>query len=346
MARIAFSLLLVVLCAGCTRVTVTKDPSPYDKGFRYYRPKPYLMITPGAVETEDKSLFTTTSKTKQGEELKIKSVSSPTPTSGRRSPVQLANGMSMASDFDPEPPISAETVLTPPEEPKAANESDVPQKNGEKSAEEVKGVKATISLMYLPDFSEEYSVRLRPGLGIGELSMQLDDGWNLTSVGMKTDQQTDEIINSVANLVGSAANAAAGIRGKAPQPIADVLATNVPFGLYEAIIATDPCGRKQLYGWRYVGFMPFQTCPVCIGGMQRVSCNDPNAIYGLVLDNTNTMRFEKVAEIPYMRQKVDVIEKNCVNYHEEQTSMSPMNPAQAKMPWRRKISSMMSFPSL
>ena len=41
------------------------------------------------------------------------------------------------------------------------------------------------------------------------------------------------------------------------EPQGRILATNIPFGFYEAVIARDPKGKKQLYGWRYVGFMPF-----------------------------------------------------------------------------------------
>jgi hypothetical protein len=80
-----------------------------------------------------------------------------------------------------------------------------------------------------------------------------------------------------------------------------VLATNIPFGFYEAVIARDPHGRKQLYGWRYIGFMPFQACPVHPSGATPVCCDDPSAVYGLVMDQHGTLRFEKIAEIPHLK---------------------------------------------
>lgn len=37
---------LACLLAGCSSVSVVKNPGPEDTGIRYYRPKPYLMVTP------------------------------------------------------------------------------------------------------------------------------------------------------------------------------------------------------------------------------------------------------------------------------------------------------------
>ena len=34
------------LLAGCSSVSVIKDPGPGDRGIRFYRPKPYLLVTP------------------------------------------------------------------------------------------------------------------------------------------------------------------------------------------------------------------------------------------------------------------------------------------------------------
>ena len=160
--------------------------------------------------------------------------------------------------------------------------------------------KVSIQLTYLPDFGEEYAIQLKPWLGIGELNIKLDNGWNLTSVGIKTDQQTDEFIKSTADLISSVGDAAGNIsslgkeRGK---PSLSILATNIPFGFYEAVIATDPYGKKQLYGWRYIGFMPFQACPVSTGGIEHACCYD-NAIYGLVFGADGVMQFRQLGLIP------------------------------------------------
>jgi hypothetical protein len=38
--------LCAVLLGGCSSVNVVKNPPPSDNGIRYYRPKPYLLVTP------------------------------------------------------------------------------------------------------------------------------------------------------------------------------------------------------------------------------------------------------------------------------------------------------------
>jgi hypothetical protein len=39
-------LMFAGLLAGCSSVSVIKNPGPEDTGIRYYRPKPYLLVTP------------------------------------------------------------------------------------------------------------------------------------------------------------------------------------------------------------------------------------------------------------------------------------------------------------
>ena len=259
----------VCLVAGCTRVVVHKDPDDCNKGIRYYRPKPYLFITPsgGGGDAKKPALSVI-----QNEALKIKTTSE----NSARTPAVTPAAYQVPPSFEE---LSAGTVDSTGQPSKEC----VPLPSIDPTGQGLKGV--SIKMVYMPDFSEEYAIQLKPGLGIGELNIKLEEGWKLTSVGMKTDQQTDEIIGSVADLVGSLGSALGGAPTKDEErTIAkDIYATNVPFGFYEAVIATDPCGRKQLYGWRYVGFMPFQSCPVQAGGMQQVCCNfDGNKIYGLV----------------------------------------------------------------
>lgn len=38
--------ICAVLLGGCSSVNVVKNPSPSDNGIRFYRPKPYLLVTP------------------------------------------------------------------------------------------------------------------------------------------------------------------------------------------------------------------------------------------------------------------------------------------------------------
>ena len=281
------ALCAATMLAGCTRVVVKKDPGYDDKGFRYYRPKPYLFITPGTSGGGGASTFSI----QQGKPLEIK-------TSQNGSARDIAQAAYHPIDDD-----AANCKAN--EEP-----GDTVLITGIPSAPQ----KISIDLVYMPDFAEEYSVELKPGLGIGQLSMKLEDGWKLTTIGVETDQQVDEIIGSVAELVeaGTGFMKSSGSAGLADAETktcklagcneAGVYATNVPFGFYEAVIACDPCGRKQLYGWRYVGFMPFQSCPTQPCGMQTVGCEtDIGVIYGLVWVN-GILQFAEINCIPKVPQ--------------------------------------------
>jgi len=281
--KAVFALCAAVMFAGCTRVVVKKDPGYDDKGFRYYRPKPYLFITPGTSGGGGSGTFSI----QQGKPLEIK-----TSQSGDAAGIVQTGYQLSDSDAD----VTNENTFNAPAAPGKAN-GNIPKAPQ----------KISIDLVYMPDFAEEYSVELKPGLGIGELSMKLEDGWKLTTVGIKTDQQVDEIISSVAELVEAGSGlGGGGTRAMAAggHPQAGIYATNVPFGFYEAVIACDPCGRKQLYGWRYVGFMPFQSCPTQPCGMQTVGCEtDVGTIFGLVWVN-GILQFAEIGCIPREPQQV------------------------------------------
>jgi len=153
-----------------------------------------------------------------------------------------------------------------------------------------------ISLEYLPDYTEEYSINVRPGLGSANVSVKLDDGWNLTSLNQELDTQTDEIIGAVGGVLGNAAKLAAGGGGGEGRFI--VQASNVPLGYYEAVLGRDACGVKRLYGWRYVGFLPYQLCPLdACGGGDTIHCHtQPSPIFGLVFEG-GTLTFKSIGEI-------------------------------------------------
>jgi hypothetical protein len=141
----------------------------------------------------------------------------------------------------------------------------------------------TISLEYLPDFSEEYAIDVRPGFGVANVSLTLEDGWNLTEINQELDSQTDETIDAAANLLRAASGFVTTADGKqAPQSSFDVHASNVPLGYYESVIGCGPDGRKRLFGFRYLGFLPYESCPTILAGGQKACCNDPSMpLYGL-----------------------------------------------------------------
>ena len=276
-----------MVLAGCTRVTVQKvnhfkevrGEKEY-KGVRYYRPKPYLFIKPGPPAEADppKAVATIYQETP----FKISQASF-----GNASEL----GVVSFRDQENENTDTADNTRTPKPNIDAITAAPGSETTG--TASNSRPSKISIDMVYMPDFAEEYAVQLKPGLGIGELNMTLEDGWNLTNVGIKTDQQTDEILSSVAEVV----DAASGFGSKAGDtPSSALYATNVPFGFYEAVIATDPCGKKQLYGWRYVGFMPFQSCPVQPSGQSPVNCHC-GEIFGLVFVD-GILQFARIGEIP------------------------------------------------
>jgi len=96
-----------------------------------------------------------------------------------------------------------------------------------------------LKIEYLPDYSEEYSVRPQ---GKKPPQVQLKDGWNLVAVGGPAPpEKPDEAPPPAAPIDPM----------KVPEYV--VAASNVPIGLYESVFDTT-CGKKYLKGWRYVGF--------------------------------------------------------------------------------------------
>ena len=64
------------------------------------------------------------------------------------------------------------------------------------------------SLVYLPDFCNEYVIHPWVGLGSVELKATLDDGWNLTSLGATEDSRIPEAIAAATGLLGASARLA------------------------------------------------------------------------------------------------------------------------------------------
>lgn len=190
--------VLTLLPAGCLPATrVVKNPGEHDRGVRYYRPKPYLMVQP------------------------------------------------MIDD----------------------------------SGRPVEGY-VTLESEMLPDFSEEYSIHVRSGLGTNETAISLHEGWRLESLNVSLDSQFDENLEAISELAGEIP--AMGARGAVPDQM-PVRATNVPLGYYESVVSRGRDGKKRLYGFRYVGFMPYSSCPLESCGAKHQSCYAAT-IYGLMFD--------------------------------------------------------------
>ena len=151
----------------------------------------------------------------------------------------------------------------------------------------------TLDHVMLPDFTEEYSIHVKSGLGMNHTSITLDQGWNLTAIDVNIDSKFSENVDALANLMKSVPIPTGG-GGETRSMV--VRATNVPMGLYEAVISCGPDGKKRLYGFRYVGFMPYEPCPVESNGVQCQNCYS-GAVYGLVFED-GAMVFRPLPEIP------------------------------------------------
>ena len=64
--------------------------------------------------------------------------------------------------------------------------------------------------LVLPNMTEEYVVRVRPGIGAVKTSVNLTDGWNLSSVGAEVDSKVPETITALTGVAGMIMKAAVG----------------------------------------------------------------------------------------------------------------------------------------
>ena len=248
MIRLLFSWALVtaIVALGCNPgLRVIKNPGNHANGIRYYRPKPYLFISPTAEQV------TTTA----------------------------ASNVSVAV-------TGASPDLV------------------------------TIELQYLPDFTEEYALNVRTGLGTNKTTIKLEEGWKLTEINQELDSKFAENLKAVGDLIKSVApsgllaaptgrSATAELVGDGKQLRAKMYVRNVPFGYYEPVVREGYRKEgKRLYGWKYVGFAPFANCPIAPCGEEPATCDNGSLdLYGLVMDH-GVMVFRKLNDIA----KTDVSE--------------------------------------
>src|SRR5579863_4067437 len=221
-----------VLISGCTpSVRVTKNPADNCDGIRYYRPKPYLLIMPAGL-------------------VHYQQEKPPAAVPKGSAKAEYPGNPSLYGDASTRSSDALRTV---------AAKADA---DGGNKTEIVASIKLVeIKLEYLPDFTEEYAISVRPGLGVAEVGITLQDGWNLTGINQKLDSKFAETLAAAAGIAKTAASAGGAPRATQDFTPSQFFASNVPFGYYEAVISADPNGCKRLYGWRYVGFMPTLTCP-------------------------------------------------------------------------------------
>lgn len=161
-----------------------------------------------------------------------------------------------------------------------------------KAGEPVSGF-VSLEQIVLPDFSEEYSIHVRTGLGTNDTQITLKDGWRLDSLNVDLDSNFDDNLSAVADIV-KAVPGLTSSNGEDKSSIA-VPASNVPIGYYESVVSKGCDGKKRLYGFRYVGFMPYSSCPLESCGSVTTSCYD-GQIYGLMFDGKQ-MTFQLLDDV-------------------------------------------------
>lgn len=92
-------------------------------------------------------------------------------------------------------------------------------------------VKTTV--VYLPDMSSPQYIRLKSGLGSGELKMTFDEG-ALTSYGVATDSQLPEALEAFASMLSKSAYAAESFSGTKPPEILN-FESGIFFRLFEIL---------------------------------------------------------------------------------------------------------------
>lgn len=153
----------------------------------------------------------------------------------------------------------------------------------------------TITVEHLPDFTEEYAVKIRAGLGKNHTSVTLNDAGVLTGLDADVDSNFAEILKAATGAIPGAKATGASDARAASDTAMCVAAYQVPNGFYEAVVSRGHDGRKRLYGWRYVGFAPFNQCPMESSGVECTTCEN-TCLYGLV-NIGGRMMFRPLSEI-------------------------------------------------
>jgi hypothetical protein len=220
----------------------------------------------------------------------------------------------------------------------------LPTEAGAKDGARPRGDLFKVSLQYLPDFSEQQAVSVRTGLGAAKLKLTLEHGWNLTSVDMEGDSKFSDNLSAIANLVGAATpggqtadSKGKGIEGspgetswRKPDGATHeflVAASNVPIGYYEAVLGPAPySGKKQLYGFRYAGFIPYTSCPIAPTGMAPACCdNGSMPLYGLVFEH-GLMTFKRLEDVSVADNQRVPVEVSYTKADGQNTKQHPEHP--------------------
>lgn len=180
--RVVATLFVATVMAsisGCASVMVKKleKSADYSEGLRYYRPAPHVWIL--RAQPPDKVNIAQESSTEMNE-------------SRNEATAQPANDAPKKDVVAPQKAFDTKKL----EKTKSRTVS---------TAESW-----TLTIVMLPDYSEEYVVTWNAGVGSAATNVTLQDGWNLTGFGTTVDSQVDEMVTAVGTPIATVAAAAAG----------------------------------------------------------------------------------------------------------------------------------------
>ncbi|WP_233886396.1 hypothetical protein [Paraburkholderia flagellata] len=210
-------------CAGISAIPLTKDGAPtgQQEGFRYYVPKPYLLVVEMPAATTDGTDTAQNPIQPAPANPASPGGAPPAAAGGGAPPVIGAINPQPAQPVQPaqhakhggQPPARTHAAGA------AAPASDTTGKGGAPSGTSDANTASTgdtsfyvassnsnyvIKLIYLPDYSHPMAVSVHSGL-IGTSSIQLgfQNGWMLTSLNGSSDNKVAETLASVASIIGS-----------------------------------------------------------------------------------------------------------------------------------------------
>lgn len=68
-------------------------------------------------------------------------------------------------------------------------------------------------ILWLPDYSQEYAIHIRPGVGRSNMNIKLKDGWMLTEMGGETDARFSEAATAFGNAFEAVKSASVDLAG-------------------------------------------------------------------------------------------------------------------------------------
>ena len=224
--RLRYAFLLVVLCqaalAGCTSVTATRvKPDDYKtEGVRYWLAAPYVLVRFPTEVSRTEELFQFTAGDKKFEPLgplaghapaswmpgqansiithaSLFSVAVKNPA---KPPAAAGSGaLGTGSHDDPKPAAGQDPGTGKP--PAAADAGPTTPSSHAPERAAPSSLADAVSVVWLPDYCEQYAVSQRSVLASLKFTVELGDGWKLGK--LDTSQDSTAVVGKILDLVGT-----------------------------------------------------------------------------------------------------------------------------------------------